>query len=247
MTTPSSSLARLPRGTVVLVGLLLLGGALAACGSSNNAASGPTTSPTVGGSPTTTASSSAGSALSKLEHLSSSVQAAEKATFKAVYTVTNASSTQTVTIEQSPPKSVFSTSGGSLIDTGTASYFCTNSGQTTCESTGTTNPLAALVAVFSPATVLAGLKSAEAQADAHAAGYSITFSSGSYAGQSTTCANIASTTAVKYCVTQQGVLAYVSGNGGSFSLTSYSSSPPASDFSLPAGATVVTLPAGINS
>jgi hypothetical protein len=38
------------------------------------------------------------------------------------------------------------------------------------------------------------------------------------------------------------VLAYVKSTGATFSLTSYSSSPPASDFALPAGATVETIP-----
>ena len=85
-----------------------------------------------------------------------------------------------------------------------------------------------------------------AQAEAATKGYSITFSSGNYAGQSTKCANVTGHgTSGKYCVTAQGILAYVSSNGGSFSLTSYSSSVPASDFALPAGATVQTLPAGV--
>ncbi len=154
-----------------------------------------------------------------------------------------------MTIEQSPPKSVFESKGGSVIDTGTATYFCsTTSTPATCISEGASNPLASLVALFSPATVLAGLKEAQAEADAHAAGYNLSFSSGSYAGQSTTCANISGAgNTAKYCVTKQGILAYVSSNGGTFSLTSYSSSPPAGDFAIPAGATVDTIPAGIPS
>ena len=245
MTTPSFSLARASRG---ITGLVLLGAVLAACGSSNKSAT-TTSAPSTGtGSPTTGASAAGSNSLKKLEDLSSSVQAAEKATFKSVYTITNAGMTQTVTVEQSPPKSVFSTKSGSVIDTGTASYYCSNSGQLVCISTGTSNPLASLVAVFSPATVLAGLKAAQAEAEAHAAGYSLSFSSGSYAGQSTTCANLGlSTGPVKYCVTKQGLLAYASSNGGTFALTSYSGSPPASDFSIPAGATVETIPSGAPS
>ncbi len=248
MTTTSSSFVRASRWAGVLVGLVLLGTVLAACGSSNNSATTTTTSASATSSATTSPSTSGSSSLSKLESLSSTIQGAEKATFKSVYTITNAGMTQTVTIEQSPPKSLFITKGGSVIDTGTATYFCsTTSTPETCISEGSSNPLASLVAIFSPATVLAGLREAQAEAGAHAAGYSLSFSSGSYAGQSTTCANISGAGhTAKYCVTKQGILAYVSSNsGGSFALTSYSSSPPASDFALPAGATVETIPTGV--
>jgi hypothetical protein len=174
------------------------------------------------------------------------VQAAEKTTFKAVYTITGAGaeSNQTVTIEQSPPKSLFSTSNGSDINTGTTSYFCsTASGAATCYSTTTSNPLASLAALFSPATALTELKAAQTEAAARAAGYSASFSTQSFAGQSSTCASFATAgQSVKYCVTKQGVLAYSGSGASSFTLTSYSSSVPASDFALPSGATVVTIP-----
>jgi hypothetical protein len=245
MTSTSSSFVRATRGTTVLVGLVLLGALLAACSSSPSSGTTATTSPP-GTTATTGAAASGSTSLKKLESLSTSVQAAEKKTFKAVYTITNASSTQTVTIEQSPPKSVFSTKSGGVIDTGTATYYCSTTGTTTCLSAGTTNPLASLTAIFSPATVLAGLREAQAEASAHVAGYNVSFSSETYAGQATTCANLSGQgNSVKYCVTNQGVLAYVSSNGGSFALTSYSSSPPASDFSLPAGATLETIPSGL--
>ncbi|MFZ2058886.1 MAG: hypothetical protein WAV54_15890 [Acidimicrobiales bacterium] len=49
----------------------------------------------------------------------------------------------------------------------------------------------------------------------------------------------------KWCVTSQGILGYVSVSSGSaFEIKSYSPSPPASLFQLPAGATVTTLPSG---
>jgi hypothetical protein len=251
MFTTSSSLARASRGATVLVGLVFIGVVLAACGSSSpSSTSGTTTTTAAAGSATTNASGAASNALSKLQNLSSTIQAAEKKPFKAVYTITNANTaTQTVTVEQSPPKSAFGTKSGDVIDTGTASYYCTTtSTPATCLSAGATNPLASLVAVFSPETVLAGLRQAEAEADAHTAGYNVSFSSGSYAGQGATCANLTGAgNTVKYCVTNGGVLAYVSSNGGTFSLTSYSPSPPASDFALPAGATVETIPAGVPS
>ncbi len=49
----------------------------------------------------------------------------------------------------------------------------------------------------------------------------------------------------KYCVTKQGILSYSGSSSSSyFELTKYSSSPPSSLFSLPAGATTQTLPVG---
>jgi hypothetical protein len=87
------------------------------------------------------------------------------------------------------------------------------------------------------------LKAAQAEAVAHAAGYDVTFSTASFAGQSATCATIAAAGKnAKYCVTKQGILAYEGSSASSFTLTSYSSSPPASDFALPAGATVMSIP-----
>jgi hypothetical protein len=231
----------------VLTGVLIVGLGLAACGSSSPNASSPSTSPAATTSASNSAASTApsgnGTAAAKIGTLSSQVQSAEKATFKAEYTVNNSGQTEMVTIEQAPPKSVFAVQSGSVIDTGTATYFCTTTGTATCISEGASNPLAALVAVFSPATVLNALKSAQAQTEEHVAGYNVTFSSASYGGQDTTCANISGAgQLVKYCVTKQGILAYASSGGGTFTLTSYSDSPAASDFALPAGATVQSTP-----
>jgi hypothetical protein len=132
-----------------------------------------------------------------------------------------------------------------VIDTGSATYYCTDSGPSECLSAGSSNPLASLTALFSPQTVVTELNTVQTEAAAHAAGYNVSFSSGSYAGQSTTCANVTGTgTHVRYCVTKQGVLAYASSDGGMFALTSFSSSAPASDFDLPAGASIMTIPSG---
>jgi hypothetical protein len=230
-----------------VAGLVLFALTLAACSSSSNTATTTTTASTGGGtSATTGASGSGGSSVSsKISALSAHLQAANRTTFKAVYTATESGTSQTVTIEQSPPKSLFSAgNGGSDINTGTTSYFCsTANGQNTCYNAGASNPLASLATIFSPATALTELRAAQAQAAAHAAGYDVSFSTQSFAGQSATCATVtASGSNAKYCVTDQGVLAYEGSNSGSFTLTSYSSSAPASDFALPAGATVVTIP-----
>jgi hypothetical protein len=88
---------------------------------------------------------------------------------------------------------------------------------------------------------------------ARVTGVSLTFTSELIGGQPSTCANRSrSGETATYCVTSSGVLAKVetsggsSGSGTSFQLTSYSSSPPASAFAVPQGATVVTFPAGVS-
>jgi len=229
----------------VLIVVGVIGVTLAACSGPGPKAShsSTTTSATV---PTTTSTSvpaDESSLAAKIGALSSLLKKADKATYKAQYAIVNGSTTQMLTIEQSPPKSVFTTKGDRVIDTGKTTYYCTTSGKATCVSSKTTNPLASLEAVFSAASVLAELQAGQAQADAHVAGYNITFTSGSYAGQSASCANLStSAESVKYCVTQQGIVAFVSSLSATFTLTSYSSSPPASDFALPAGATVTSAP-----
>jgi hypothetical protein len=242
MTTSTSSAARPLRLPVIVVAVVFLGVLVAACGSSTRAATTTTTTPSA-----TTASPSA-SSVSKIEALTSSLQGSERASFKAVYTLVTTGLTETVTVEQSPPKTAFLTKDAEIIDTGTATYYCTESGQTICLSASATNPLASLTELFSPQTALTELRDIQAEAAAAASGYTITFSSGTYGGQSTTCANVSGKgTTEKYCVTKQGILAYGSSPAATLSLTSYSPSPPASDFALPAGATVETIPSELPS
>jgi hypothetical protein len=74
----------------------------------------------------------------------------------------------------------------------------------------------------------------------------------SLAGQSLNCVTwtggTGSEATGEVCVTSQGALGYVkaidNGKTTTISLTSFSTSPPASDFSVPSGATVQTIPAG---
>jgi hypothetical protein len=190
----------------------------------------------------TTASSSATTAPA------SSVQAGEHATFKAVYTShTTSGTTQTITIEQMPPKSVFSVPTGSVIDDGTHTYFCTAAGgsEQCVESTpsGSPDPFSALTEIFDPTTLLNEFHAAQSAAAAHTAGYAVAFSDATYAGLSAKCLDYTGGgQSVKYCVTNSGILAYAQAAGGTFELTSFSSSPAASDFALPAGVPVITLP-----
>ena len=178
------------------------------------------------------------------------MQSAEHATFKAVYTYTSPGSAtpMSVTIEQEPPKSLFSASGGLVINNGTTTYYCSTSGATdSCFTAGTgSNPLASIATVFSPTSAITAMQTAESEVAAHLQGYNVSFSSASFAGQSSTCVTVSSQAQTgKYCVTKGGILAYSGANGSNFSLTSYSSSVSASDFSLPAGAQTVTIPGGV--
>ncbi|HSZ38271.1 MAG TPA: hypothetical protein VK773_14345, partial [Acidimicrobiales bacterium] len=81
-------------------------------------------------------------------------------------------------------------------------------------------------------------------AEARALGIKVTTSTQKIAGQNSTClsATVRGQSG-KYCVTNQGVLAYIGGaTGSTFKMTKYSSSPASSLFALPAGATTVTIP-----
>lgn len=246
--TPASRARQGTSGVACLIGLLLTGVVLAACSSSSNSAA--TTTSGASAATTTTASSSSGggsSDASKIQSLSSAVQAGQHATFKAVYTTHSATAaSQTITIEQMPPKSVFGTTSGSVINDGTHTYFCSSSGgqqQCVSESGATGNPLASITALFNPSAVLSEFQAAETAAAAHSLGYSLAFSSQTYAGVPTKCVNFThAAQTVKYCVTDSGILAYAASAGSTFELTNFTSSPASSDFSLPSGATVITVP-----
>jgi hypothetical protein len=104
--------------------------------------------------------------------------------------------------------------------------------------------LAGIVNLFSPALLLNVLNEDKVSAEARALGIHVTTSTQKFAGQNSTC--ISATVrgqSGKYCVTNQGLLAYVGGTGGStFKMTKYSSNPSPSLFKLPANATSVTIP-----
>jgi hypothetical protein len=203
---------------------------------------------------------------SQLKALQNSLNSGKKLTYSATYVAVNGSQRQTITIAQAPPKSDFSTSSGSAIDTGKATYFCSTSssssssgstgnsstissgGKEQCISEGGTNPLLGLQDLFSPSAAVAALSEAREGAVARALGIKVVSSSGNYGGQSATCVTVSERGkgSGKYCVTKAGILAYAStaNNASSnyFELTKYSSKPASSLFSLPAGATTATIP-----
>jgi len=237
----------------VIAGMALTAGAglLAACGSSSSSTT------TTGASGTT--GSGSGDTASKLDALTSNVEAAQKSAFQAVYTSTSSGSTSTITLAQSPPKQLFSTTDGSgsttsLINTGTTTYSCTtdSGGTATCTSIGgglAGSALTGLINVYNGSAALTVLKGWQSTLASRIAGASLTFTDETIAGQPSTCAHWShGGDGATYCVTSSGVLARVeasgSSGGNSFTLTSYTKAPPESAFTIPQGATVVTLPSG---
>src|SRR5215472_13264355 len=65
---------------------------------------------------------------SKLKALANSINRAKHLTYVAEYTYVDGRQKQTVTIAQQPPKSNFSTSGGSVVDNGKSTYYCSSNG-----------------------------------------------------------------------------------------------------------------------
>jgi hypothetical protein len=105
------------------------------------------------------------------------------------------------------------------------------------------SPLGATADIFSAAPVLSVFSQAEESAVARALGIKVSGSSTSFAGQPSTCITVSrKSNTGKYCVTKQGLLSY-SGSGKTyFKMVKYSAHPSSSLFTLPAGATTVTIP-----
>jgi hypothetical protein len=210
-----------------------------------------------------------------LKALTNSINNAKHLTYLAQYTAVNNGQRTIVTIAQSPPKSNFTTSSGSVINNGKTTYYCStssvgsgnsgntgstsNSGSTgsssppasqQCLSVNGSNPLLGLESVFSPAVALGALAEAKQGLVSRLLGIKVSSSSATFAGQPSTCVTVSVRGhGGKYCVTKQGLLSY-SGTASSsnyFELTKYSSNPPASLFSLPTGATTETLPGGTST
>ncbi len=219
------------RSAVVVLSVLGMGAVLSACGGgSGSSASTSSTSTTMGDSPS-----------EQLQALTSSAHGGQNATFVATWTSTSSGKTTTLTLAQSPPKSYFAAGSGFLLNTGSKTYYCTSSAYCIVESG--TNPLSSLVGIYNGQSFINSVQAYQSAAILKTEGVTLTFSTGTYGGVSSNCVNVqhASSTA-KWCVgTSAGVLTYWSADGDSFTLKSYSSSPPASDFTLPSGAKVVTL------
>jgi hypothetical protein len=238
----AASTSHRTRGLAALVALLAFGGGLAACGSSPSATS-TTTTTTTGA---TGSSGATGSTASNLSSLTSLAAAGKNATFKAVYTYTSAGKTQTITFAQSPPKSLFKVgTSGDIINDGTTSYYC---GAGVCyASKSSSNPLVSLTGLFDGQEFLDNVQNYPATEAALAAhGLTLTYSNSSYAGQPSKCVTVhstkGSTKTFTWCVATNGIMTSWAAGSASFSLTSFTTSPPASDFQVPAGYRVVNAP-----
>jgi hypothetical protein len=235
------------RSTAAIAALLGFGIALSACGSSSPSAAPTTTttSSTVPGGGTTTTTSGPSSFSSEISQLSTLATSGSNATFQATYTYTDGGKRQTMVFAQSPPKSLFKDSqSGFVVDTGTATYFC---GSGECFKAATNDPLAELFYLFDGKTFQESVSEyAVTSAYLAAHGISLSFSTSTYAGQPSKCVTIKlSHGAVKtatWCVADNGIMTSWSAGKSSFSLTSFTASPPSSDFALPAGAKIVSVP-----
>jgi len=177
----------------------------------------------------------------------------EHATFIASYKITSgAQSLTTLTLAQQPPnqliKAVTSSETFELVTIGDKSYVC--SGQDSagnggmCLSEAKSNPDAALFAIYEPSKYLPYFEAA-----AQAAGAKATISSKSVNGISLRCISVSGIAGQSgsgtYCVTDQGILGYASWTGataadsGSFEISSYSTSVPSNEFTLPATPTTI--------
>ena len=184
----------------------------------------------------------------QLKALTSKVNSAKKLSFEAVYKSVGLGNNASVTIAQAPPKSLFSTTSGLVVDTGDKTYYCSASGGSDqCLSAGTSNPFVGIEDIFSPAAALAAFSEAKEGLVDRALGIKLSESNATIAGQASTCVTVTvKGKPDKYCVTKQGVLAYSGSGGQYFELTKYVKTPPSSLFQLPAGATTVTLPGGVS-
>ena len=202
--------------------------------------------------------------------LKNSIARSKNLTYQAQYTSISGGQSNTITIAQAPPKTLFETSSGTVVNTGKDTYYCStgagsgnsgngnsgNSGNSgtgtstpTCVSTSMTNPLLGVMNAFSLQVVANALSTTASGLVARALGIKLTYSSAKYAGQTSSCVSISRKgQSVKYCVTQQGVLSYSGTSSTDYiQLTKFSSKAPASLFVLPSGATVETLPTGTGS
>jgi hypothetical protein len=225
---------------------------LAACSSSTSSPStqGGSTSTSSGtnavssGSGATSSGASGGSAI---DALTASLQKGDKATYLATYQQTSGGETQTWTVAQAPPKSLFTYPDGSFINTGTQSLYCiTSSGSTTCTAGGPgISSLPSLTTLIDPRSVISVLNSYVGRIASRIVKISATGSSKTIAGQVSQCVSIsiAGSPAGTWCANSAGVVTEVrAGTGGGITMTSYTTDVPASTFEVPAGAKVQTVP-----
>src|ERR1700722_13700325 len=65
---------------------------------------------------------------SNVNALTKALNKGKHLTYSAQYTSLNNGQKETIAVAQAPPKTLFSTAGGALINTGKTTYYCSNSG-----------------------------------------------------------------------------------------------------------------------
>ncbi len=233
---------------VATLAVLLAGGVgLSACGSSSPSASSTTTT-TSGNSGSTgntgTSGNTGSTGADNLSALTTLAQAGKNATFAATYTYTANGKTQSITFAQSPPKSLLKVGTTALVlSDGTTSTYC---GGTHCYSVSSAaDPLSSIAYLFDGTTFTDSVQAYSGAAAAQLAneGITLSFSSSTYAGQPSRCVTVTkSGKSFIWCVATNGILDYWSSGTAKFTLTAFTSSPPSSDFTLPAGDSVSSAP-----
>lgn len=191
----------------------------------------------------------------KLQNLETAVGKESKATFKITYAFKNNASKGSYVVEQRPPAQLLRTSPPSpdeMIYNGKKTYDCSLSGNPiTCivYPSASASPVRALMASFlDVSSYVSIMKGWQAVIGAKSAGFKVSFSTATFAGQPSECVKWSfGIQKARYCVTDKGILAYVGGSSGhgtsnAFWLTHYSSHASSSDFSLPKGAKIAKLP-----
>jgi len=241
--------ARRAAGTAVAA--LAAGAILAAC--SSGSASPPTTAGSAAPSGTTATTGATGGGDNALRAVEDGITRTTGATFSVTYQIDHggAGPSQSVTFAQAPPKSAVVTSTESFYINGSSVTSCQGSGSSaTCGSlpSSTSDAVDGFTDLFSPGVLAKSLRAIEAEAEDHAAGVSISTSSGTYGGLASTCVTTSSRaqpTPVTFCAADSsGILTHTNTSGVTVTLTAYTPSPPASTFLPPAGATVVSIPSG---
>jgi hypothetical protein len=230
---------KMTRWALTTAGVLVVGIALSACGSSSPSSSNTTTT----AAPGTTTTTASASSLSQVQALSSAASQGQSATFAATWTSTSNGTASSLTLAQSPPKSLFAANGEKIISTGTTTYICGSSGS--CVSEAGANPLASIEGLYDGSTFRDTVEAWSSQSVLQAEGVTLTFTTGTYGGVASKCVNISKSgsNAGVWCVgNNSGILTYWAYGSSSFTLQSYSSSPPSSDFTVPAGDTITTIP-----
>lgn len=208
---------------------------------------GCSSSPSTSSTTTSSTSSSSGSGTNgaaPLSRFQSQLTNGNALTYRATYSLNTPGTSGTFVVERMPPGNTrfdVSTSGQQLaiIANTTATYICDLSKAPTRCVTGIQDPLASFEMLVNPAQIIPSLQQAAANGTKN-----VTFSSQTVYGMAATCATITSGHQGTFCVTSQGLLVSVTAANGSLTLTGYTTSVPASDFSPPAGATANTLPVG---